>query len=262
MNISPVSYIRIDKNVPKFELLNFFLNKTSIPVKNFINSRLNYSNPNKPVFIIKQKVGQPSNIEFELAFYRSDPNRPYMNNILLSNTFFTKKEIEKVDSNITKSKLYDYNDFVACYAKINEETISRGSNNVNFLYTSKGNSNLQFPFFIVQDNLKGDIKHTDKFARLDDIIDKSKYHLYYLDGIIDKEFMLFFASKPLDKTEAIIIEDLSFDNFLKFLNLCKYPRDFINFCKINYNSSYIFCVSYEIDISREIVSSSIYGILA
>ena len=258
--ISPGSYIKIDKNVPQFELLNFFLSKSTVPVQNFIKSNLYHTN--KPVFTITQKVGQPNNFEFEFVFYKFDPHREYINNITLSNTFISKNELERIDPNITKSKLYDFGDFVACYAKINEETVSRGSNSVKFLYMAHGKQDTQFPLFIAEDDLKGEIKHTDKFAKLTTIVEPSKFNLYYLDDIITDEEMLFFATKPLSKTEAIIIEDLSFNNFLKFLDLFMYSKDFVDFCKSNYNDSYIFCVSYEINVLRQIVSSTIYGLLA
>ena len=260
--ISPLSYYKIEKNVPQFELINFFLGKCSNNMKNYINSHSFYFNKNKPVFSIKQFVNYPDNIEIEYYFYKYVPERKHRKLVTIDKNFYKKEELEYTSNNLVNCQLYKNNEFIICSVLINDENINNGLPESNFYFGKDVEINdNEYPFYTLKENINGNVIKILDFANIFDVISYDNFPYYYLDKIIEYEKNISYCINYELDTECICIEDLRFEGFLKFLSLCNYSLDFYNFCIKNYDTSFEFSVSYEINRKGEILKSSIYGIL-
>ena len=98
-NISALSYVKINKNVPKSELLYKIANKyNDSKYINYFNKIINLNLYRTPVYVIKKNNEK---YEYEIYFYRYDPyrksnyktpNANYLDVILDKYDTFTKKK--------------------------------------------------------------------------------------------------------------------------------------------------------------------------
>lgn len=259
IKISPLSYIRTNNNINQMELLNYFLDTEQQIVKNYIKN-LNFETKNKPVYAVK-KYG--NRYEFEIYFYRYNPDRESPIRIILDNVnkFPSIHELNNINKNITKCKLFN-TDFIICSYDINYNTVKNGTQECNFYYgVEGGNTVTKYPYYILEEDINGNVIKTNEYGLIKDIMSKNKQKKYLVNKFIDdNNEIVFFAKKPLKNTECIYIEGMTFKKFIKFLKFFNYNKKFINFCKKNYNNSYKFCVSYDLNSSKEIIKTTIFGI--
>lgn len=256
--ISPLSYIRMKNNIPESELLFFFTNKQDKMISNYVND-LNFKNKNKPVYAVK-KYG--NKYEFEIYLYRYKPDRYSPIRIVLDDmsNFPKMKDIDRINPNIRKCKLFNSN-FIICSYDINSNTLINGTSECSFYYGVKGgNSTTPYPYYILEENTNGDITKTNEYGLINDIMSKEKQSDYFVENFTSGNEVVFFAKKPLKNTECVYIEGMNYKNFINFLKYFEYESDFIKFCKKNYNDSYKFCVSYDLDDKKQTVKTTIFGI--
>jgi hypothetical protein len=258
IKISPLSYIRMQSNIPELELLLFFTNKQNEQIRDYVKN-LNFKNKNKPVYAVK-KYG--NKYEFEIYLYRYKPDRYSPIKIVLDDMdYFPKMEdIDRINPNIRKCKLFKSN-FIICSYDINHDTLKNGTSECNFYYGVKGGNNTTpFPYYILEENTNGDIVKTNEYGLINDIMPSEQQYNYLVEKFTSGNEVVFFAKKPLKNTECIYIEGMNYKNFIYFLTYFEYESDFINFCKKNYDDSYKFCVSYDLDDKKQTVKTTIFGI--
>jgi hypothetical protein len=117
-NISVLSYVNINFDVPKSELLFLFIKKyNDNKYYNYMNKILELNLTMSPVYVIK-KIN--NNYEYEIYFYRYNQHRQSKYNIKNANyldisladynkTFITKNQMKELNINLYNNNLYNDN---------------------------------------------------------------------------------------------------------------------------------------------------------
>jgi hypothetical protein len=255
--ISPLSYKRIYNNVSQSELLKFFVSKEDKIIGDYIK-KLKFKTSNKPVYAVK-KYGD--RYEFEVYFYRYNPDRESPIRITLDSMkkFPSIKELDKFNPSVRKCKLFK-SDFIICSYDINMESICNGTSECNFYYdVPGGNMVTNFPYYILEESKVGKIVKTNEYGLIRDIMPKDIQKRYMVNKFTNGDEIIFFAKKPLKSTECVYIEGMNYNNFIKFIKYFDYSDEFVKFCRKVYNNSYKFCVSYDLNSSKQIIKTTIFG---
>jgi hypothetical protein len=256
IRISPLSYIRMDSNIVQMELIKFYSDKDKF-IKKYLKN-LKFKTENKPVYAVKKYEDR---YEFEIYFYRYKPDRGSHIRIILDDIrkFPSNMEIDKANKNIRKCKLFD-SDFIICSYDINKKSIRNGTSECNFYYgVEGGNYATNYPYYILEENNVGNIVKTNEYGLINDIMKKKDQKKYLVHKFVSGGEVVFFAKKPLKNTECIYIEGMNYKKFIKFLKYFKYSEEFIEFCKREYDYSYKFCVSYDLNDLKEVIKTTIFG---
>lgn len=261
-NISALSYVKVNNNVPKNELLFKFVDTyNDNKYTDYFNKIINLKLQRTPVFVIK-KVD--NTYEYEVYFYRYDPNRKskYKNGeyltIVLDNyeTFTKKQEFDKLDVKPYNNKLFKENEFIIVSYDVNENFFNNNKLTYNYYFENENENYL----FIKEEDTEGNIVTTYKyglFSILFEIEDKKKY---LVDLFETDDCIIFYAYKPKTNTHALYYEKSTFDKFILFLEYFKYDNNIIDFCKYKYNNTYDFCFSYDLDDKFNIKKTAIFSI--
>lgn len=256
VRISPLSYIRMKNKIVELELMKFFVDKDKV-VKRYINN-LKFKTNNKPVYAVKK---YDDRYEFEIYFYRYKPDRESPIRIILDkmDKFPSLRELDKANINIRKCKLFDSN-FIICSYDINRKSIKNGTSECNFYYDVEGgNMVTNYPYYILEESIDGEVVKTNEYGLIKDIMSKKEQRNYLVNKFTCGDEVVFFAKKPLKNTECVYIEGMYYKKFIKFLRYFGYKDDFIKFCKNTYDDSYKFCVSYDLNSSKDIIKTTIFG---
>jgi hypothetical protein len=267
-NISALSYLRVNHNVPHKELIDFFIrNYSEDKYQKYIN--LVKSINKLPVYVIK-KINDK--YEFEIYFYRYDPDRKttfkvknanYMD-IKLDNLekFPSKKEFDLLKVKPYNNKLFKDNKFIICSYDVNENFFTNNDKITYNYYFDNEKDKLLYRYVTIEEDYQGIIKETNQYGLyysiFKDINDKKKYLINLFES---DDCIIFYAYKPNTNSNAFYFENLSFEKFIFFLKYFKYDLQILEFCLKNYDDSYRFCVSYDMDNNGNILKTAIFSLL-
>lgn len=267
-NISALSYLRVNHNVPHKELIDFFINKySSDKYKKYMN--LVKSINKLPVYVIK-KIGDK--YEYEIYFYRYDPDRKTNFKIKNANyldikldslkKFPSNKELDLLNVKPYNNKLFKDNKFIICSYDVNENFFLNNEKITYNYYFDNEKDKLLYRYITIEENYQGIIKETNQYGLyysiFKDFNDKKKYLINLFES---DDCIIFYAYKPHTNSNAFYYENLSYNKFIFFLEYFKYDQQILEFCLKNYNDTYRFCVSYDIDSNGNILKTAIFSIL-
>jgi len=267
-NISALSYLKVNNNVPKSELLYKFANKyNDSKYVNYFNKIINLNLYRTPVYVIKKNNNK---YEYEIYFYRYDPHRKskydspnanYLDVILDKyNTFTKKNEFDELMVKPYKNKLFKENDFIIVSYDVNEKFF-KNSNDITFnYYFDSGDRTDSFRYLIREEDSSGNIITTNKYGLFITIFLPTDKKKYLVDLFESDDCIIFYAYKPKTKTHAFYYEKSTFDKFILFLEYFKYDKEIIDFSKKTYNNNYDFCFSYDMNDEGIIQKTAIFSI--
>ena len=267
-NISALSYVKIDNNVPKSELLYKFVNKyNDSKYVNYFNKIIKLNLYRTPVYVIKKNNDK---YEYEIYFYRYDPyrksnyttpNANYLDVILDKYDTFTKKnEFDELDIKPYNNKLFKENNFIIVSYDVNENFF-KNSNDLTFnYYFDSGDRKDLFRYLIREEDSNGTITLTNKYGLFITIFQPTDKKKYLVDLFESDDCIIFYAYKPKTKTHAFYYEKSTFDKFILFLKYFKYGKEIIDFSRKTYNNTYDFCFSYDMNDDGIIQKTAIFSI--
>lgn len=255
--VSALSYKYLNNKVAEYELLYFFIkNYNDIKYINYFNKFKNNKIFQPPVYCIK-KIGDK--YEYEIYLYKYNPYRPSFLKLEINyNTFLPNKDYKYFNIYPKKMNNTMLNKFIILSYDINDNFFK--NNNISYNYYLK-NDDLKFPYCIYEEDYLGKIEKTNIYGLFYNIFkydDREKFliHEFETDNTI-----IFYAYKSKTKCHAIYFENLCYTKFILFLNYFKYDIKIINFCKNNYDNTYKFCISYDLDVEFKITKTTIFSIL-
>jgi hypothetical protein len=255
--ISALSYKYINNKVPEYELLYLFIkNYNDIKYINYMNKFKTNKIYQPPVYCIK-KIG--NKYEYEIYLYKYNPYRPSFLKIEINyNTFLSNKDYKHF--NICPQKMNNtmLNKCIILSYDINEDFFK--NNNISYNYYLN-NDDSKFPYCIYEEDYLGKIEKTNIYGLFYHIFKYNDREKFLIHEFETKDTIIFYAYKSKTKCHAIYFENLCFTKFILFLNYFKYDKNIINFCKNNYNNTYKFCISYDLDVELKITKTTIFSIL-
>jgi hypothetical protein len=170
-NISALSYVKVNNNVPKNELLFKFVDTYSDnKYTDYFNKIINLKLERTPVYVIK-KVG--NTYEYEVYFYRYDPyrkskykipNTGYLIIILDDyKTFAKKQDFDKLDVKPYNNKLFKENEFIIVSYDVNEKFFNNTELTYNYYFENENKNDL-FRYLTKEEDSQGNIVTTNKYG--------------------------------------------------------------------------------------------------
>jgi hypothetical protein len=150
-------------------------------------------------------------------------------------------------------------EFIIVSYDLNENFFNNINHTYNYYYF-KHNDN-KFFYYIKEEDSNGNIIETNKYNLFYLIFNNKDRYIFLIDKFEDDDCIIFYAYKPKTNSHAIYYENLTFEKFIYFLNFFKYDNDIIIFCKTNYNNSYRFCISYDMNNNYQVQKSAIFSVL-
>jgi hypothetical protein len=266
-NISALSYVKVNNNVPKNELLFKFVDTYSDnKYTDYFNKIINLKLERTPVYVIK-KVG--NTYEYEVYFYRYDPyrkskykipNTGYLIIILDDyKTFAKKQDFDKLDVKPYNNKLFKENEFIIVSYDVNEKFFNNTELTYNYYFENENEKDL-FRYLTKEEDSQGNIVTTNKYGLFSMLFKTEDKKKYLVDLFESDDCIIFYAYKPKTNTHALYYEKSTFDKFILFLEYFKYDKNIIDFCKNKYNNTYDFCFSYDLDDKFNIKKTAIFSI--
>jgi len=293
-NISALSYLKITNNVPKNELLLYFVNKyNNDTYKNYFNKIINLKIKKTPVYVIK-KIN--NNYEYEVYLYRYDTyrirnfiykNKDYLDVTLENFNTFPKKEIiDQLDVKLYNNYLFKQNEkecklededdikimkdnkFIIVSYDVNDKffeskksTFNYYYRNNEYLYTEEIKEiNNNYTYYIKEEDYNGNILKTNIYNLFYSVFENEDKEKYLVNLFESDDCIIFYAYKPKTDTHAFYYEKSTFEKFVSFLEYFKYDNEIINYVKNTYNNTYDFCFSYDMDNDYIVQKTAIFSI--